>query len=170
MFMRRFQLKVKDRPYAVEIDGGRMAVEGFNLAWEIVRAEGNRFTVAVDGISYEVELQTGDDGRQVAVVDGVAYPFEVVGLVRERVLPARVERPAAAPAAVEGALMAMMPSKVIAVHVQVGDRVQAGQVVLVLEAMKMESELKAPRDGVVRAVNCAPGDSVNPGVPLVIIE
>lgn len=168
--MKKFQLRVKDRPYAVEVDGGRMAVEGFNLAWEMVRAEGNRFTVAVDGIYYEVELRPGNDGRQVAVVDGVEYPFEVVGLVRERVLPAKVERPAAAPAAVEGALTAMMPSKVIAVHVQVGDRVQAGQVVLVLEAMKMESELKAPRDGVVRAVNCAPGDSVNPGVPLVIIE
>jgi len=52
----------------------------------------------------------------------------------------------------------------------VGDRVQAGQVVLVLEAMKMESELKAPRDGTVKAVHCAPGDSVNPGVPLVVIE
>ena len=165
--MKKFQLRVQDRPYAVEVDGDRMAVEGFNLTWEMVRAEGNRFTVAIDGIYYEVELQAGSDGRQVAVVDGVAYPFEVVGLVRERALPARVERPAAA---VEGALTAMMPSKVIAVHVRVGDRVQAGQVVLVLEAMKMESELKAPRDGVVRAVNCAPGDSVNPGVPLVIIE
>ncbi len=168
--MKKFQLRVKDRLYAVEVDGDRMAVEGFNLTWEIVRAEENRFTVAVDGICYEVELRPGDDGRQVAVVDGVEYPFEVIGLVRERVLPAKVERPAAALAVVEGALMAMMPSKVIAVHVQVGDVVQAGQVVLVLEAMKMESELRAPRDGVVRAVNCAPGDSVNPGLPLVIIE
>lgn len=168
--MKKFQLQVKDRPYAVEIDGGRMAVEGFNLTWEMVRAEGNRFTVAVDGIYYEVELRSGDNGRQVAVVDGVEYPFEVIGLVRERVLPAKVERPAAAPVAIEGALTAMMPSKVIAVHVKVGDRVQAGQVVLVLEAMKMESELRAPRDGIVQAVNCAPGDSVSPGVPLVIIE
>lgn len=167
--MKQFQLRVKDRTYGVTLDDGRMTVEGFGLSTEVVKAEGERFTVAVDGIFYEVELRQ-ENGRQVAVVDGVEYPVEAIGLVRGRAAaPRKAERPAAA-GPLEGALMAMMPSKVIAVHVKVGDRVQAGQVVLVLEAMKMESELKAPRDGTVKAVNCAPGDSVNPGVPLVVVE
>jgi biotin carboxyl carrier protein len=168
--MKEFQLRVKDRPYAVQLDADRMTVEGFGLAYEVVKAEGEHFTVAIDGILYEVELRTGQDGRQVALVDGVEYPIEPVGLVRGRSAAKKVERPAASSAAVEGALTAMMPSKVIAVHVRAGDAVQAGQVVLVLEAMKMESELKAPKDGVVRAVNCKQGDSVDPGVALVIIE
>lgn len=165
--MKQFQLRVKDRTYEIALDEGRMTVEGFGLSTEVVKAEGDHFTVAVDGIFYEVELRE-ENGRQVAVVDGVEYPVEAIGLVRGRAEPRKAARPAAGP--VEGALMAMMPSKVIAVHVKVGDRVQAGQVVLVLEAMKMESELKAPRDGTVKAVHCAPGDSVNPGVPLVVIE
>jgi len=167
--MKEFQLRVKDRAYAITLDDGRMTVEGFGLSTEVVKAEDSRFTIAVDGIFYEVELRE-ENGRQVAVVDGMEYPIEAVGLVRGRAAaPRKAERPAAAGAA-EGALTAMMPSKVIAVHVKVGDRVQAGQVVLVLEAMKMESELKAPRDGTVKAVHCAPGDSVNPGVALVVIE
>ncbi len=168
--MKEFKLRVKDRPYAIALEEGRMTVEGFAVTWEIVRAEENRFTVAIDGICYQVELRQAENGGQVAVVDGVEYPIEAIGLARGRAAARKAERPTAAAEAVEGALTAMMPSKVIAVHVKAGDRVQAGQVVMILEAMKMESELKAPRDGTVRAVNCAPGDSVNPGVPLIIIE
>lgn len=167
--MKEFQLRVKDRPYSIALDSGRMIVEGFSTTWEVVKAEGQHFTVTIDGILYQVELREGTAG-QVAVVDGEEYPIQAIGLARGRMLPRKVERAAVAAGPVEGALMAMMPSKVIAVPVRVGDRVQAGQVVLVLEAMKMESELKAPGDGTVRAVNCAPGDSVNPGVPLVVIE
>ncbi len=168
--MKEFQLRVKGRPYAIGIESDRMTVEGFGVAYEVVKADGDQFTVAIDGILYEVQLRSGEDGRQVAVVDGVEYPVEAVGLVRGRAVAKKAARPAAAPGPAEGALAAMMPSKVIAVHVQPGDTVSAGQVVLVLEAMKMESELKAPKDGTVRAVNCRRGDSVEPGVPLVVIE
>lgn len=168
--MKDFRLKVRDRTYAITLENDRMTVEGFPLNWEIVRAEGNRFRVAIDGIYYDVELQPGENGQLQAIVDGVAYPVQAVGLLRGRPTIAEKRPEAPAPAAVEGALSALMPSKVIAVHVKVGDVVHAGQVVLVLEAMKMESELRAPRDGTVTAVHCAPGDSVNPGVPLVVIE
>jgi biotin carboxyl carrier protein len=169
--MKEFRLRVKDRTYAITIDGKRMTVEGFNVEWEIVRAEGSHFTVAIDGILYEVELPEPQDGQQMAAVDGAEYPVEALGLARGRAAARKVERPAAAArGAVEGALTAMMPSKVIAVHVKAGDAVKAGQVVLLLEAMKMESELKAPCDGVVKTVNCKQGDSVDPGVPLVVLE
>lgn len=168
--MKEFQVRVNERAYPVTMEGKRMAVEGFNVDWEIVRVEGTRFSVSIDGILYEVELPEPVDGRQVALVDGVEYPIEALGLVRGRAAVKKAERPAAAAGPVEGALTAMMPSKVIAVNVNVGDAVTAGQVVLVLEAMKMESELKAAKDGTVRAVNCKRGDSVEPGVPLVIVE
>jgi biotin carboxyl carrier protein len=169
--MREFRLRVQDRTYAVTIEGKRMTVEGFNVDWEVVKAEGTHVTVAIDGILYEVELPEPANGRQVALVDGVEYAVEPIGLVRGWAAGKKAQRPgAAAPAGAEGALTAMMPSKVIAVHGEAGDRVQAGQVVLILEAMKMESELKAPRDGVVKAVNCRQGESVDPGVPLVVIE
>ncbi len=170
--MKEFRLRVADRTYTIGMDPSQMMVEGHPVNWEIVEVAGNRFTVAIDGIHYEVELRESAEGQTIAVVDGNEYPVEATGLVRGRpAVPEKRARPAAPTAeAVEGALTAMMPSKVIAVYVKVGDEVQADQVVLILEAMKMESELKAPQDGTVTAVNCAAGDSVEPGVPLVVIE
>lgn len=69
-----------------------------------------------------------------------------------------------------GALTAPMPATVVAVNVTAGDRVGKGQVLLVLEAMKMELPVRAPGDGTVAAVHCAPGDLVQPDVSLIDLE
>lgn len=68
------------------------------------------------------------------------------------------------------ALASPMPATVSAVKVAVGDRVTKGDVLVTLEAMKMELPIRAPRDGVVRRIACAPGELVQPGVPLVLLE
>ena len=67
-------------------------------------------------------------------------------------------------------LEAPMPGKVLSVSVAPGDSVQAGDVLLVVEAMKMEHTVRAPVDGTVREVKAAAGDMVSPGVPLVTFE
>lgn len=69
-----------------------------------------------------------------------------------------------------GGLEAPMPGKVIAVRVAPGQAVRRGDEVLVVEAMKMENALRAPRDGTVRSLAVAVGDMVSPGVVLVEIE
>jgi biotin carboxyl carrier protein len=69
--------------------------------------------------------------------------------------------------AAPGALAAPMPGTVISVDVAVGQAVRAGELLLTLEAMKMELPIRAPRDGVVSAIRCAPGELVQPGPPLV---
>jgi acetyl/propionyl-CoA carboxylase alpha subunit len=71
---------------------------------------------------------------------------------------------------VSGALEAPMPGRVIAVRVAPGQAVTKGQELLVVEAMKMENALRAPREGVVRAVAARVGDMVSPGVVLVELE
>ena len=70
----------------------------------------------------------------------------------------------------EAGLMAPMPATVVRLDVAEGARVSAGDVVMTLEAMKMELPLKAPRDGVVTRLRCQPGELVQPGVPLADIE
>ena len=70
----------------------------------------------------------------------------------------------------EFALAAPMPATVAAVHVTPGQPVARGDVLITLEAMKMELAIKAPRDGSVRAIACSVGDLVQPGVPLVELE
>ena len=69
-----------------------------------------------------------------------------------------------------GGFVARMPGKVIDLRVQVGDRVHAGQTLLVLEAMKMEHPMRATEDGVVREVRVAQGDQVESGAVLVVVE
>jgi 3-methylcrotonyl-CoA carboxylase alpha subunit len=81
--------------------------------------------------------------------------------------------PAAGPTARrddEFALAAPMPATVAAVHATPGQQVARGDVLITLEAMKMELAIKAPRDGRVRAVACRAGDLVQPGVPLIELE
>ena len=73
-------------------------------------------------------------------------------------------------AATAGALRAPMPSLVVEVRVEVGQRVEKGQAIVVLESMKTETVLRAPADGVVRAVGCAKGEMVEEGRELVDIE
>ena len=63
-----------------------------------------------------------------------------------------------------------MTGRVVVVHVQPGDLVVKGQAVVVVEAMKMEHQLRAPRDGVVADVHCAVGDLIDGGVALVALE
>ena len=63
-----------------------------------------------------------------------------------------------------------MPGKISAVHVQAGDHVQTGRVLMVLEAMKMEHAVSAPRDGVIERVCCSEGDQVAEGDELLMID
>ena len=63
-----------------------------------------------------------------------------------------------------------MPGKVVTVEVSVGDSVEEGQTILILEAMKMQNEVAAPISGKVTAVHCGDGENVEANVPLVVIE
>ena len=70
----------------------------------------------------------------------------------------------------DGPLAAPMPATVLRVDVEPAQKVERGDVLVVLEAMKMELPLRSPRDGVVKAVRCRPGELVQPGALLVELE
>jgi 3-methylcrotonyl-CoA carboxylase alpha subunit len=67
-------------------------------------------------------------------------------------------------------VMSPMPATVVAIHAVAGQTVTEGETIIVLEAMKMELPIKAPRSGVVKTVHCAKGDLVQPGVNLLELE
>jgi biotin carboxyl carrier protein len=67
-------------------------------------------------------------------------------------------------------VMAPMPATVVAIHAAPAQRVNEGETLIVLEAMKMEMPIRAPRGGVVKAVHCRKGELVQPGVTLIEIE
>ena len=70
----------------------------------------------------------------------------------------------------ETALSAPMPATVVSINVESGQRVSRGDLLVTLEAMKMELAVRAPRDGTIRRITCRAGELVQPGVPLVELE
>ena len=102
------------------------------------------------------------------MVDGISYPIEVVGLEEPKV----VKRKAATLAAGEeaGAITAIMPGLIIKILKQVGERVEAGEVVLILEAMKMQNDVQAKQAGVIKQIVVKEGESVERRQVLAIVE
>jgi biotin carboxyl carrier protein len=74
------------------------------------------------------------------------------------------------PVSAAGGVIAPMPGRIVSYKVKTGDKVKAGQVVAILEAMKMENELKAPRAGTVKSILFNQGDNVQQNKPIMIIE
>jgi len=69
-----------------------------------------------------------------------------------------------------GSLMAPMPATVVTINVQPGDEVKRGDILIVLEAMKMELPVRAPGNGTVESIHCRPGELVQPGVSLIDLD
>jgi len=161
-----FTLTLDGIAYKVAAAGDTILVDGqpFRVSFD----SANKDKVIVEGVPYEVVLE----GHR-AIVGSIAHNLEVEGLAVAPTIP--TIRPGAAPAppkvaAGEGAVTAIMPGKVIRILVREGDKVAEGDVVLILEAMKMENELNAPRAGTVKAIHVAPGSDVEMGAVLVEIE
>ncbi len=151
-----FALTLDGTTYKVVIDGNSILVNGQPF---VVGLEEGR--VLVDGIPYEVKVE---ESR--ALVGGIAYNLKVEGLEEDTIS----RRGAATVVAGEGAVTAIMPGKVIRLMVTEGDSITEGDVICILEAMKMENELKAPRTGTVTAVHVQPGQDVEMGSVLAEIE
>ena len=98
-------------------------------------------------------------------VNGTAYEIELEELTGAAPAPA----PAAAPAGGEQ-VTSPMPGTILSINVAAGDTVKRGQVLMVLEAMKMENEIMCPCDGKVASVNTSKGSSVESGTLLCVIQ
>ncbi len=123
------------------------------------------YTITVNGTTYQVQVEEGASSTPVAAP--VAAP----------VAPAAAPAPVAAPAtpAASGSagsvtVTSPMPGKILAVKASVGAAVKKGEVIMVLEAMKMENDIVAPEDGTVASINVGNGDSVEAGAVLATLN
>ena len=123
-------------------------------------------TVKVNGEEFEVEIELNDDGTYEATVEGQTFSIEVPNA---QVAP-RARRGGGGKKKKSGTVSANIPGKVVTVEVKEGDVVKEGQVILILEAMKMQNEIQAPVDGTVINVACEEGQAIEANVPLVVIE
>jgi biotin carboxyl carrier protein len=158
-----FTLALEDTSYPVVIDGDTITVNGRPFTVEVT----DDGTVLVDGIAYDVSLE-----GETAFVGEERHTVQISGLALTAAAPTPVISPAASALAEagSGAVLAIMPGKVIRVMVEVGQSVEEGESVCVLEAMKMENELHTRQSGIVRAVRVKPGDDVEKDQVLIEIE
>jgi biotin carboxyl carrier protein len=173
----KFELEVGDRLRTVEIrrraDGYDVAVDGRARIVDVAHVGAASWSLLVRdterGISRSVEAtvlpRPGDSGFDVQI-DGFHIPIQLKGGLGRRTRDigtggtgSGVQR-----------LTAPMPGKVVRVLIAPGDAVKARQSLVVIEAMKMENELRAARDGRVREVLVSEGQSVDAGAPLVVVE
>ena len=121
-----------------------------------------KFNVTVNGTAYEVEIEE-------VSADAVAAPAAPVAApAAPKAAPAKKAAPVGNAGAVK--VTSPMPGNILKMNVAVGQQVKKGDVICVLEAMKMENDIPAPQDGTVASVNVQKGASVNSGDVLVTLN
>jgi glutaconyl-CoA/methylmalonyl-CoA decarboxylase subunit gamma len=164
------------RAYEVEVRGDTVVVDGHEYPVS-VRDEAAHATVTAGGVAYRVQLPPPGE-RQTGMAVQVDYrPFTVeydgrLGASSARARPAASGAPVAPSggAAAKGSVRAQIAGRVISVKVKPGDKVSRGDILLILEAMKMENEIKTPADGTVKEIPVKDGDRVVEGAVLAVIE
>lgn len=152
-------------------DGG-LAVDADRFEAKLTRPSADRLMVQVGDKSYEVRVIEGgaETGTYVLELAGERIPVTVTDVSKSGGAAAAAEGSPKPLDDVREGIWAPMPGKIVDVLVEAGDTVEAGDAVVILEAMKMENELRAPRKGTVTSVLVKKGDAAERGQLLVALE
>lgn len=165
--MMRYLATVGEFEFTVEIENGRqVTINGMTHQIDL-EALGDElvYSLLLDGRSYEALVSPADDAWQV-LLKGVQH---LVYVEDERERRLRAAAGSSLPEHQEFLLKAPMPGLIVEVPVTNGQEVKKGDVLLILESMKMQNELKSPRNGVVSRIRVEVGDSVNQRDTLLIV-
>ena len=141
----------------------KFKINGKDYDVTIGEAEGKMLQVNVNGADYQVELENAPASAPAA--PAAAAPAAATPAPAAPATPAAPKVPAGAGEKVNSPL----PGVIVEVSVKEGQAVKSGQKVAVLEAMKMENEISAPKDGTITAIHVNKGDSILEGAPIVTI-
>lgn len=159
---------IEEKQFAVEIiDEKHVSVDGkvYEIDFESVSGQ-PVYSLIVDGRSHESYIYQGEENWQV-LLRGRLYPVTVED---EREMRLRATAGGRVAETGEFHLRAPMPGLVVAVPVTEGQEVKKGDVILILESMKMQNELKAPRDGTIGRIRVRPGESVEQKQTLLSVQ
>jgi pyruvate carboxylase subunit B len=165
----KYLVEIDGRTLEVELDGDRVRVDGIETVAHLSDLPGTPMALLTigDRIRPVVVTRSGSRGRYTLSLDGRRYDVEALD---ERSRAIRQLSAATAAPGGPAPLIAPMPGLIVRVNVEPGMEVQPGQGLVVMEAMKMENELRATSAGVVRAVRVTPGTAVERGATLVELE
>lgn len=162
----RYVVDVAGERHEVVLDGGTARLGEDAVAVALADVDGTPVRlVTIGGTQHRVVARrVGARGGYALWIDGWRFDIEALD---ERTRAIRDLSAAHAAAAGPAPVVAPMPGLIVRVQVAVGDRVEAGQGLVVMEAMKMENELRASAAGEVRAIHAVPGKAVEKGAVLV---
>ncbi len=165
----RYFVSFGERTLEVDVEGDVVRVDGVELSADLAALPGSELrSLLVDGRSYLVQAAREERrGAWRLRIDGVPLEADVAD---ERTRAIRSLTGGAAGERGPRPVRAPMPGLVIRIEVEVGDRVAAGDGVAIIEAMKMENELKAESTGRVARIHVSAGDAVEKGALLVELE
>lgn len=157
-----FKAEVNDKPTKIKLP-------------EDIRFD-DPFFINVDGKPYKIQLERNNVSASITVkVDGISHLVQIenknraTSQVLKPTLPTMQRKPTKTSALDKNTIAATMPGKVVLLRVELGDSVSAGDVLLVLESMKMENEIVSPISGTVKELKVSEGEAVNIGQIMVVI-
>jgi biotin carboxyl carrier protein len=179
----RFTVSLDEEEHGVQTVGepGTVILDGEKFEGTVDRPAKNQRVITIGKHRYEIKVVEGEvsEGRFTLELKGERIPVELAqiemrtvratGAARKREPSKSKKTKAKGDASVLG-IRAPMPGKVVEVFVEPGEEVEPGDVVLILEAMKMENELRSPKKATVKSINVKPGDSVASNQLLVALD
>ena len=162
------KIKIGDQQFDAQPTGETVTVDGESFAIRVVRHE-KTLTVYVNEKPFAVQLPDPlpEDGAIELLVDAKTYAVEASGATAAAPRPKAARKSAAA---ATGAVVSQMTGRIVRIDVKTGDEVSEGDVLLVIEAMKMENEITAPVSGTVKEIDVSAGARVSEGDTLLVIE
>jgi len=146
-------------------NGYRVVIDGRELDLDAVHLQGFALSLIAGTRSYRCDIDPGKNGQIGVLVGETVYPLEILDERRLRMRRAGGKFTPEGPQRID----APMPGKVTRVLVKVGDQVEEGQGLVVVEAMKMENELKSPKAGKVTELHAVEGAAVESGAKLAVV-
>jgi biotin carboxyl carrier protein len=169
--MRSLEIQVGDRIARVELIGRKgnemtIRVDDKEYTTDIIMVERGVYSILIDGRSYNVELieTTGPKNYH---VNTLFYSFDAEVVDAERKYQKSRKK---IDSLEDNVISSPMPGKVVKILVKPGDQVKAGETVVIVSAMKMESEYKVKKDRIIKEIKVKEGDTVSANQPLIYIE
>lgn len=166
------EIRIDDRHSQVELvsrDKNRVKIKVDDKIHEvdIVRVEEGIYSILLDGKSYVVELLEGDTSKKYSASTAFrSFDLEIIDAETRYLMSRKGSELDEA----DNQISSPMPGKVVKIPIKAGDKVEMGQTVIIVSAMKMESEYKAGKAGIIKEIHVKEGDTIEGNQPLITIE
>lgn len=164
------EININDRNALVEIlsrEGNRVriSIDGKKYDADVVMVEEGVYSILIDNKSHNIELTRTDNKNYMVNTYSKSFNVEIIDAESKYMKSRRQDD-----SHEDAVISSPMPGKIVKILVKVGDEVKAGDTVIIVSAMKMESEYKVKKDRVIKEIKVKVGDTIQANQPLVVIE